>query len=456
MHALAAKIAKESIVLLKNQGGILPLDPSDSIAVIGEMAEVPRYQGAGSSHVNPFSVICPLDEMKKVCPHLVYAKGYTGETSNEKEWKQAIAAARENNTGVLFVGLPASYESESYDRKTLKMPQIYERLIREVATVNPRLVVVLSNGSVVEMPWLRQVKAVLETYLCGEAVGEAVSDVLFGVANPSGKLAETFIRRLEDCPTYLYMTDGEDKSDQAVFREGIFVGYRYYEKKKIKPVFPFGHGLSYTSFAYENLHLGRKKMTDADVLEVSCVLRNIGTRAGSETVQLYVSRKNSPVAAPAKELKDFAKLHLAPGEKRQIVFHLSKRAFAYYNVEMQDWYVPQADYEVLIGASSADIRLRGTVHITPKKKWYPLATRNMVLKDILEDPEWFEVFYSKYKEIRPYLPFGLAQMDLKENAFAKAMLENMTLHSLASYVGSHLTDDDIDKLIEQLNRVHHI
>ncbi len=453
-HALAAKIAKESIVLLKNQGNILPLDPSDSIAVIGEMAKTPRYQGAGSSHVNPFSVVCPLDEMKKVCPHLAYAKGYTGETSNEQEWQQAIAAARENNTVVLFIGLPASYESESYDRKTLKMPQIYERLVREIAAVNPRLVVVLSNGSVVEMPWLRHARAVLETYLCGEAAGEAVSDVLFGAVNPSGKLAETFIRRLEDCPSYLSMTDGEDKSNQAVFREGIFVGYRYYEKKKIKPVFPFGHGLSYTSFAYEALHLNCREMTDADVLEVSCTLRNTGPRAGSETVQLYVSRKNSPVAAPVKELKEFAKLHLAPGEKREVVFRLSKRAFAYYNTEMQDWYVPQADYEVLIGASSADIRLRGTVHITPKEKWYPLATRNMVLKDILEDPEWFEVFYSKYKEIRPYLPFGLAQMDLKENAFAKAMLENMTLHSLASYVGSHLTDEDIDSLVEKLNQAH--
>lgn len=453
-HGFAAEAARNSMVLLKNQGDLLPLSPEDSIAVIGEMAAKPRYQGAGSSHVNPYCITSALEEMREICPNLVYAQGYSGEDSTDELLYEAVNAAKACHSVVLFIGLPATYESETYDRSWMSIPETYCRLVGELAKVNPRLVVVLSNGSVIEMPWIDRVPAVLEAYLGGEASGTAVSDIIFGRCNPCGKLAETFPMHLEDNPTYLYTAVGEDKSDRLEYREGIFVGYRYYEKKHIKPLFPFGHGLSYTEFEYSDLTVSAESINDTDELNISFKLRNTGKREGKETVQVYIARLNSPVAAPEKELREFAKIHLESGEEKTVEFTLRKRAFAYFNVELNDWYVPEADYRILIGASSADIRLDAQVHVAPEKPWYPKATRNTILKDILEDEKWFEIFQEKYEEIRPYLPFGLPNMDIEKDPFARGLLNNMTLNSLASYVGSHMSDVDIDELTEKLNKAH--
>lgn len=453
-HDFAAKVAQESMVLLKNEGRVLPISPSDSVAVIGEMAAEPRYQGAGSSHVNPYRITSALEEMRKYCPNIVYAKGYDGESTTQKLLDEALAAAKACRTVVLFIGLPASYESETYDRVSLTMPEAYCRLVEEIAAVNPRLVVVLSNGSVVEMPWVEHAQAILEAYLGGEASGTAVADNIFGRVNPSGKLAETFPVKLEDNPTFLYTASGEDRSNVLEYREGIFVGYRYYEKKRIKPRFAFGHGLSYTRFEYGNLQISADSIKDVDELRVSFEVQNVGAESGKETAQLYVTRCNSPVAAPEKELKEFAKIALAAGEKKTVSFTLNKRAFAYFNTDLNDWYVPDADYLIHIGAASDDIRLTAKVHVSPQKPWYPKANRNMILKDILEDEVWFAIFKDKYEEIRPYLPFGLPQMDIETDPFARGLLNNMTLNSLASYVGKYMSDEDIDNLTTKLNQAH--
>lgn len=451
-HAFAAEVAKNAVVLLKNEDSILPLGENDRIAVIGEMAAEPRYQGGGSSHVNPYRVSSALEEMKKLCPGLVYAPGYSGAETNEALLEQARAAAASCHTVVAFIGLPESFESETYDRTSLDIPPAYVRLVEELAAVNPRLAVVLSNGSVISMPWLPRAKAVVEAYLCGEAGGEAVSSILFGRTNPSGKLAETFVGRIEDSPAYLYTPSGEDRSDRCEYREGIFVGYRYYEKKKIDPVFPFGHGLSYTQFAYTQLRLNRKELSDGEELEVSCRVTNTGRVAGREIVQVYVGRVDSLVPAPVKELREFSKIHLEPGETKEVAFRLGKRAFAYYNMALGDYYVPDGQYQILVGASSADIRLWDTVRVRPEKPWQPEVTRNTILRDILESPQWSAIFSEKYAQIQPYLPFGLDKMDLEREPFARALLNNMTLHSLASYVGEHLRDEEIDALVDQMNR----
>lgn len=451
-HALAAEVAKNAVVLLKNEDGLLPLDPRDTVAVIGEMAAVPRYQGGGSSHVNPYRVSSTLEEMRRLCPNLVYAPGYSGTETDELLLEQARSAAARCRTAVLFIGLPESFESETYDRTGLSIPPAYVRLVEELAAVNPRLAVVLSNGSVISMPWLPRAKAVLEAYLCGEAGGEAVSSILFGETNPSGKLAETFPRRIEDSPAYLYTAAGEDKSDRCEYREGVFVGYRYYEKKGIEPVFPFGHGLSYTQFAYSGLTLDREELSDEEELTLTFLVTNTGRVAGQETVQIYVGRQDSPVPAPVKELREFAKLFLAPGETKKVSFRLGKRAFAYYNETLGDYYVPDCRYQILVGASSADIRLSGTVRVYPEKPWAPRVTRNTILRDILESPQRLRVFSEKYTQIKPYLPFGLDKLDLEQDPFARALLNNMTLHSLAAYVGAPLSDEDIDSLVREMNQ----
>lgn len=277
-HAFAAEVAKNAIVLLKNEDSLLPLDPNDTIAVIGEIAAIPCYQGGGSSHVNPYRVSSAVEEMQKICPNLVYAPGYARAETDEGLLKQARFAAASCHTTVLFIGLPEAFESESYDRVDLAIPPAYVKLVEELSAVSSRLVVVLSNGSVISLPWLPRAKAVLEAYLCGEACGEAVSSILFVETNPSGKLAETFLRRIEDNPTYLYAVAGDDRSDRCEYREGIFVGCRCCEKKGIAPVFLFGHGLSYTQFTYSDLRFDRTELLDAEEVDVSCSVTNTGSR----------------------------------------------------------------------------------------------------------------------------------------------------------------------------------
>lgn len=330
-HALARRAAAESMVLLKNEGNILPLSPRARIAVIGTFAKEPRYQGSGSSRVNAWRVPS-LPEVTAGMENVRYYDGTLSDVQEDKEKrKEAVAAAKDADVAVILAGVPSVMESEGFDRWTMKLPECWNELIEAVCAVQPKTVVVLENGGAVEMPWANRPAAILEAYLGGEAVNEAIWDVLTGRINPSGHLAETFPLRLEDNPSYLFWP-GE--GDRVEYPEGVFVGYRYYTSKKAEVLFPFGHGLSYTSFAYSDLTVSRNTYKAGEKLKVSVNVKNTGERAGRALVQLYVgtSLGDTGVRRPIRELRAFEKIFLEPGESKKVEFQLDRRAFSYYRL----------------------------------------------------------------------------------------------------------------------------
>ena len=302
-HQTAREAAKECMVLLKNDDHILPLKAEGAIAVLGAFAKTPRYQGGGSSHITPTRIDSAYDEMQKLAgsrAKLTYAAGYDAKTDQPDDalLQEAARVAAEADVAVIFAGLTDSYESEGYDRTHLRMPDNHVALIHAVAAAQQNVIVVLSNGSPVEMPWKDRVKGILEGYLGGQAGGGAVADLLFGAANPCGKLAETFPQTLAHNPSSLNFPGEGDRVD---YREGLFVGYRYYDAKEIEPLFPFGYGLSYTTFEYTGMAVDKKELTDADTVTVTVKVKNTGTVAGKEIVQLYVRDVESRVIRPVKE-----------------------------------------------------------------------------------------------------------------------------------------------------------
>lgn len=364
-HALARRIASESIVLLKNDG-ILPLNPHQKIAFLGTYAQQPIYQGGGSSHIYPYQVIGAAEAAKTIGANVIYAPGYdpVSGAATEEQLAQAVNAAKEAEMAVVFIGLPEVMESEGSDRKHMKLPAGHNALVEAVCAANPNTVVVLHNGSPVEMPWVDQPKAIIEAYLGGEAAGEATVDILFGKVNPSGHLAETFPKRLEDTPCYLHY-GGEN--GVVTYNEGLFVGYRYYETKKIETLFPFGHGLSYTNFKFSNLKLSKTEMEDQEELIVHVDVTNIGDRAGKAVVQLYVAPEKEEMIRPVRELKDFCKIHLEPGQTQTVEFKLGFRSFAHWNPIVHNWRVENGYYTIQIGYNAHDIALSEcvTVHADP-------------------------------------------------------------------------------------------
>ncbi len=362
-HKLAKEVALGSMVLLKNEDGILPLDKSKRIALIGEMAASPRYQGAGSSQINAKNVDDAFSVMLSKNYGFVYAKGYNKakDVTDIGLVREAVEAAKSCETAVIFCGLTEEYESEGFDRDHMRMPMSHINLINAVSKANPNTVVVLSGGSPVEMPWLSNVKAVLNGYLGGEAGAAAAVELIYGEKNPSGKLAETYPLHLEDNASYTSFP-GSRKSVE--YRESIYVGYRYYDKVKKDVLFPFGFGLSYTAFTYSDIKLSKKNIKDTDTLEVSFKVKNTGDTAGAEIAQIYVNDKESTIFRPEKELKGFRKIYLEPGEEKKLTVSLDKRAFAYYNVNIHDWHVESGAFDILVGASSRDIKLSATVKVT--------------------------------------------------------------------------------------------
>ena len=362
-HALAKRIAENSMVLLKNEGGLLPLKPGMKLAVIGEMAKFPRYQGAGSSQINAKNIDNAYDALLAAGAEVVYCAGYdrNKDVTDVTLLQEAATVAKNTDAAVVFIGLTDEYESEGFDREHMGIPHSHVDLVRAVAAHNPNTVVVLSGGSPVEMAWEPKVNAILNAYLGGEASGAAVADLLLGRANPSGKLAETYARTFRENPAY-HNFPGKRKSVE--YRESIYIGYRYYDKRDLPVRYPFGHGLSYTSFEYSGLKLSRKKIKDTDVLKVSFKVKNVGEVAGAEIAQLYVGDDESTVFRPVKELKGFKKVFLAPGEEQTVTLELGKRAFAYYNVKLHDWHVETGDFTISVGASSRDIRLTSKVNVT--------------------------------------------------------------------------------------------
>ena len=355
-HQLARRVASESMVLLKNKNGILPFSPQAKVAVIGPFAKKPRYQGGGSSRVNAYQVLS-LPEVTKDLKNVSYYDGMASDVEADPEkLKEAVTAAKEAEIAVIFAGVPPVMESEGFDRWTMKLPVCQNELIEAVCAVQPKTVVVLENGGAVEMPWVKAPAAILEAYLGGEAVNEAVWDVLTGEVNPSGHLAETFPLRLEDNPSYLFWPGEEDKVE---YREGVFVGYRYYTSRDMKVRFPFGFGLSYTTFEYSNLTLDRDSYRAGERLTVSVNVKNTGEKAGKTLVQLYVgaSLGDTGVRRPVRELRSFEKVLLEPGEERTVTFQLEKRAFAHWDREVHNWLVAGGDYEVQIVTSAEEIVL---------------------------------------------------------------------------------------------------
>jgi len=361
-HAAARKIASESAVLLKNEANILPGKASDKAAVIGAFAKSPRYQGTGSSKINPTRMDSPLDELIALGMNIEYAAGYplNSDLVDDTLLEEACKAAAGKDIVYLFAGLPDRYESESFDRSSMKMPENHVKLIEAVSAVNPNLVVILMGGSPMELPWADKAKAILLMYLGGQAAGGACADLLLGRVNPSGKLAETWPISLEENPSYNYFP-GYDLSVE--YREGPFIGYRYYDKARKAVRYPFGFGLSYTQFEYNDLKVSSVALTDKDQLIVSCKVKNVGSMIGKEVVQLYVACKNSVIIRPEQELKDFAKITLEPGETKEVSFTLPMKELAYYNVERSCWHVESGEYEVRVSASSRDTRLIETVNV---------------------------------------------------------------------------------------------
>ncbi len=456
-HALAVEAAKECMVLLKNENHILPLSEEDEIAFIGKFAEKPRYQGGGSSHVNAKNWSSALEEVKTM-ENVTYVSGFDTTDSDSEEAKQlekqryndAIAAARKAKVAVIFAGLPDTYESEGFDRTHMQLPECQNRLIQAVAEVQPNTIVVLHNGSPVEMPWITDVKAVLETYLGGEGVGKATVDILFGRSNPSGKLPETFPLQLSDNPSYLnFPGDGR----KVEYREGIFVGYRYYDKKEMEVLFPFGHGISYTEFTYSDLKVDKQQMTDEEGCQVSVTITNTGDRFGKEAVQLYVQDVESTVPRPVKELKGFEKIALKPGESKTVTFELGKRAWAYYDVEGHDWYTEEGDFRILIGASSRDIRLSETVHVTPVKTVPRTYTMNACIGDLLNCPEIREDMM-RLKEICDSMFNSEENDSLGEStkAMMEAQTREMPLKSIPSMSDGKVTLAELEAILSKVNR----
>lgn len=361
-HQLAAEVCSQSVVLLKNEDNILPLKKDTKIAVIGEMARAPRYQGAGSSLINPTKISDAFDSLIALGFNPLFAPGYNKKKDviNERMIRDAKIVAEKADVALVFIGLTEEYESEGYDRSHLRLPVSHIRLLTEVLEVNKNVVVVLSGGSPVEMPFINNVKAVLNGYLGGQASGIAVADVLAGKVNPSGKLAETYPMALSDTPCFNYYPGTELTAEH---REGIYIGYRYYDTAKKEVLFPFGFGLSYTKFEYSDLKLSASEISDTDTLTVSYKIKNVGDVAGAEVSQVYVSDCESTIFRPEKELRGFNKVYLEPGEEKEVSVELSKRAFAYYNVNIMDWHIESGEFNIMVGASSRDIRLEATVNV---------------------------------------------------------------------------------------------
>jgi beta-glucosidase len=375
-HALARRVAGESAVLLKNDGAVLPLQERAKIALIGEFVKNPRYQGAGSSQINPTRLDNIYDEILKLVgdKNIIYAPGYPlkGDRVDEALIREAFTAAQSAEVVVICAGLTDMYEVEGLDREDLRLPQSHDALIEAISRVHSKVVVVLSNGSPVEMPWVDRVQAILEGYLGGQAGAGAIADILFGRVNPSGKLAETFPVHLTDNPSYHYFPGGPATVE---YRESIYVGYRYYDTVGCDVLFPFGHGLCYTTFEYSELHVDQDTIRDGETLTVALVVKNTGGVAGQEVVQLYVRDVESTAFRPQKELKGFAKVSLQPGEDTEVRFVLDGRAFAYYNTALGDWHVESGVFEILVGASSRDIRQTVSVQVNSSQPRAPEMDR---------------------------------------------------------------------------------
>lgn len=448
---LSGEIATECAVLLKNDY-ILPLNKKEKVAFIGPFAKTPRYQGAGSSHINVSHVVGAMEAAKDY--NILYAEGCPAyETEiDDVMLNEALEVAKEADVAVIFAGLPDSFESEGADRETMEMPENQNLLIRQIAAIQPNTVVVLHGGSPMELPWFEDVKGVLCMYLGGERVGEASVKLLYGDVVPSGKLAESWPYKVSDNPSYLNFP-GE--RGIVEYHEGIFIGYRYYDKKEMPVQFPFGYGLSYTEFTYNDLKLDRTSIDDSEVVDVTVKVRNDGAMAAKEVVQLYVSDMECSVRRPIRELKGFQKVLLAPGEEKEISFVLDKRAFAYYEPKIHDWFVETGDFLIEIGSSSRDIRLSACLTVEGTKELPMTYTMYSTMEDLRlcqKGRVFVEQFFSSEK-VKGFID-GMKtdhanNMGEGSNKMAESLVREMSL--AFTMVFGFLTKEQVENLLYELN-----
>ena len=460
-HELARKIAAEGMVLLKNDG-ILPLKGQGHIAVIGRSAENAHFQGGGSSHINATKVAIPFKELQSRAENaeLTYAEGYPADASFRQDLiDQAATLAQSADVALLYIALPTFKESEGYDRQDLDLTDQQISLIKAVSNVQPRTIVILNNGAPVAMSeWIGSVSAVLEGWMMGQAGGSALADILFGRVNPSGKLAETFPLKLEDTPAHMNWPGG---AGNVHYGEGLFVGYRYYDAKKMPVLFPFGHGLSYTTFEYSNARVSAKNFKDMDGTKVNVDVTNTGKLAGKEIVQVYVHDQRSSLIRPEKELKEFAQVELQPGETKSVSIPLDFRSFAYYHPRYKQWITEDSEFDLLIGASSADIRCRLSVTLESTLNLSCILDKASTIREWMDDSRGKVIFSSYYSRIETearkmfgtggedrYASEGAMGMDIMD------MFNDMPLVSVLMFQKSAWDKHPEDMVEELLQKVH--
>jgi beta-glucosidase-like glycosyl hydrolase len=444
-HALARRAAAESAVLLKNEQGLLPLDPKARlrVAVIGEFARTPRYQGEGSSKVNPTRVDNALDALCAAAgPKLAveFAPGFSleGGDGDAELREDALALAARCDVILLFLGLPDKEESEGFDRTHIQLPAAQRDLLAALAKVQPAIAVLLSNGAVVQTSdWDVQARAVMELWLGGQAGGAAVADLVFGRVNPSGRLAETIPVQLEDTPSFLNFPG---HGGVVGYGEGLYVGYRGFDKRRQAVAYPFGHGLSYTSFDYSDLHLTVQGSGQQASIEVRAAIRNAGRRAGQEVVQLYVRDPKAALDRPVRELKAFAKVDLQPGESREVVFTVGPRDLSYYSVELRRWVLEGGEFEIALGASSRDLRLTACVQIEAALPAAAISAESSIL-------EWLN--HAKGGPVlRELMAQSPQQADMES---VLRMIEGMPMNRLIALSQGALTSDMVDQMVAAAN-----
>ncbi len=454
-HELARETEAECAVLLKNEDRILPIPNDGTIAFIGKYAKKPRFQGGGSSHINCHKTESALeaaaDPKYGIKAKIIYAQGYDDKDDvvDEGMIAEAVQAAMKADKAVIFAGLPDSFESEGYDRKHMSMPGCQLKLIDEVVKVQPNTVVVLHNGSPMEMPWLDKVPGVLEMYLGGQAVGGATIELLFGRKNPSGHLAETFPLKYEDNPSYLFFPG---KKDVAEYREGIYVGYRYYDKKNMPVMFPFGFGLSYTEFEYHDMRLSSKSFTEGEELTVTATVKNIGKVRGKAVAQLYVRAPQDGTDRAIRELKGFVKTELNPGESKTVSFTIDSRAFALWDTEVHKWVVEDGEYVIEIGESSRDIKASAAVAVAGTGKRPVRFSYTTPMADIFRFPECKAL-------VEPLLEGYILGSDADGESAAEAistemqeaMLADLPLKALLSFGGGKVTNQMLWDVVDAMN-----
>jgi beta-glucosidase len=388
---------------------------------------------------------------------LTFAAGYLPDgATNENLVAEAVKTVRSADVAIIAAGLPDAVESEGYDRKNLDLPAGHDQLIRAVAKAQPRCVVVLMNGSAVRMPWADEVPAIVEGWLGGQAGGGALADVLTGAVNPSGKLSETFPVRIEDTAAFPFFPciDGE-----ARYGEGIFIGYRWFDTRKIEPLFPFGHGLSYTTFAYTAIRADAMSIDDEDGVQVHVTVKNTGRRAGQEVVQLYVHERAPRVPQPTRQLRRFAKVNLAPGEEKNVTLRLERRDFAYWDVRIHDWAVQSGTFDVQVGGSSRELPLHLALEVRARHVVYPKLTRDSLLKTFNETPGGRAAF----NEILNHALAGLGlageltgtpeeiEKKKKSRAMLTVFIQEMQAWKLVAVSRGQFTEQKLEELLQRAN-----